>query len=530
MSSNKDLGEDVLGEESVEKDTTKTPTSPTADSQQTPVVPVYSESTTPTKNITLPVPNTFTSDATREAAISELRSALKDTDNAEASIALLEDITSSFVSISSGGYRHSEFVNTLNRGTQGQKVIDAEGKGIRIKHPKYKASHDNDELSGPEAFKYISGMVGVGNVTIIPLWHSGLVITLDSFRERKLLTLSLDIARHRIGLGSATRGASFTGDDVYIVGTIVDFILSHVIDCNLKGWRMDKLKALILVNDIPALLAGALSGIYPSGYPIAHSCINSGTSKCNYTSELKRKDNGDYEPDGLLDFSKVLWVDKSRLDNTAITHMSVTEQLYSNGDVKRYQTARTDNIPNGDDLIWQHPSGTGGIRVHFKIPSIKEYTVMSKNWISQVVAMVDSAMLLEADLDADELKAKRNQLMIDYSMTMDVVKHANWIGYITVIDPDGSERSVSGDDDINKSLEIFNEIEGFTDKFVSLAQQYKENSIFAFTGLPNFECPVCHEGQVDPNNARPTLIPINMVGYFFTILEWRTLMRGSNLA
>jgi len=108
-----------------------------------------------------------------------------------------------------------------------------------------------------------------------------------------------------------------------------------------------------------------------------------------------------------------------------------------------------------------------------------------------------------------------------YSGTLDTLKHISWISHFEILSGDGSVRTISEASAVKESLEIFSEADGFKTEFTKKIQRFKEDSILAYTGIPNFECPVCKSSQVDDDSKLPTLIPINVVGLFFLVLEWR---------
>lgn len=428
------------------------------------------------------------------------------------------------------GYDGDEFDEVLNKDPERwTQVIDGD-KGTKLypSHIKYK-SEDIADMDEDDRARYFSRVSGVGTSNNFYLWSSGLIITLDTFREKRILDLNIALSRNKVGLGNITRGASFSGDDVYIVTTILDFILSHVIDSNLKGWTMDKLRKLIRCKDIHLLMSGALATIYPGGYPVVHSCINrlkafDSEEYCDYNIKAERDEKGDYRPDGLLDFNKVIWVDKNILSTNARIHMSAGSNMHTDSEIKRYQNDLLDQSPS--DLITLWSSETTKISVKFKHSTLAEYTKSCKEWITNVTNIVDATMNIDSSGDVDERMEARNNMMISYSLTLNLLKQVNWVDHL-VVEAGGIEQVINSEKEIKRMLEVFSEIEGFHEAFEKAVQTYKEDITVAMAGLPNFQCPTCNKGQVDKGAKYPTLIPMNMVGYFFIIMEWRSLVRFS---
>jgi len=395
----------------------------------------------------------------------------------------------------------------------------AVSKKIRPGHIVFRVADDVEDLEGKNAMRYLSRLTGTGVPTKVQLWHSGLTLSLDAFRDRRLLDLNIAINRERVQLGNATRGASFSGDDVYIVMIIVDFILDHVIECNMRGWNKKLLMSHILTLDIPALLAGALGAIYPSGYPVYHDCKNVVTGKCSYNLVAERKPNDDYQPDSMLEFIKVTRVDTNKLDPTQIAHMSLGADSVTKKDVRDYQSKMSANVINDDGEVWTN--GSDVVKAIFKVPNLVDYERESKDWIGRIVNMVDRAASLEAGLTADERVAKKQEFLERYSSTLDSLKHISWISHFEVISEDGTVRTISEDSAVKESLEMFSGAVNFKSELDDKIQHFKEENMISYTGIPNFACPVCGESQTEEDSITPTLIPINMVGMFFLVLEWR---------
>ena len=431
-------------------------------------------------------------------------------------------------------YKDMDFRGTFERASAEwiNRVVGNKGKKISINHPKFSLDENSDRLEGLNAIRYLSSATGVGTVTRIPLWHSGIVLTVDAFRERRLLDLHETLVRQKMDIGTNTKGAAFTGDDVYTTTTIIDFILDHVIDTNLKDVvvsDVQELKNNILVSDIPALFAGALAAIYPRGYPIFHQCINTLNNSCDYAITAERtEDLGDYLPDKMLDFRKVLWVDQTRLETEDRIHMSAIKPTHSKVDITAYQKRVNNSEDTGQESeIFKNDEMA--VSVRFKISTLTDYENICSEWCTRVSEMVDDTMLMDAGTNDKERMAARNEALNKYASTVNLLKQSNWIEHIKVVDRSKKERFITEAKTINSSLEVFGATDGFEETFNTAIQQFKENSSFAFTGLSNFTCPTCGSGQVAAGSKYPSLIPMNMVSYFFILTVWRNRTKSGTM-
>lgn len=379
-------------------------------------------------------------------------------------------------------------------------------------------------LTGPTALMALQSAMGVGRPTKIPLWHSGIVLTVSNFKESEILGLSHSLNEQRIELGYATQGFLFSGSDVNLVMTIVDFILDHAIACNLNGWMQGDrsvLKSLILVSDIPALLAGGLDSMYPSGYPSERHCKNTGTEKCDYVSPLELDvSNYTFKVDSLLRFGRTLWVDNSRIPLSARQHMSAPTGAHEESHIREYQ--ETFNTVNS--LTDPIPMGDVDIQIALRQPNLSTYEEAGNLWITGVLDMVDGAMAKFNESGREVRAKKRREYIAQYEYVLRFQKHAAWVSSIQWGEDLSESPSIAND-----PKTIFDLMEGLTSDstMVKIAtdaiNRYREDTQVTFTGITNFKCPVCGESQVEGTQLKHGIIPMDMVGYFFMLMGYLSM-------
>lgn len=525
--------DDIIPVESEKKESVETPIEPPVE------VNTYSSpfSKIPSDykhdNRTLNVPNEFNSDEELSKIVEEKTNEIeaqkpgdKAIENFIIALENLKEITAnSFFGTNFAEY----FKNKESQFTQ--KVTGDKGKAIRISNPVFTLPKSSGEMDGLNAIRFLSAATGVGHVMRIPLYHSGIVITIDAFKERKLLDLHQSIVRLNTDIGTYTKGLMYTADDVLMIKTIVEFILEHVIDTSMKNWNKDVqaipevLKSVILVNDIPSILAGALASIYPKGYPVFHQCINVIKGTCTYTLDAKRTpDLGDYEPDSLLDFRKVILVNNKRLSIEDKIHMTAVTPTYSLEEIKAYQK-RVNYIPKYENGVSIYSNDKIEVLVNMKIATLDKYFESGIEWCTRITDMVDRIMLTDSTEGAEKRAELRNNLLNQYGSTVSLLRQTSWVDYLKInekCEDKVYERRIVDPSTINNSLEVFGVVDGFEDNYNKAIQEFREDSIFVFSGISNFECPYCHSGQTDENSKHPALIPINLSTYFFILTAWRT--------
>ena len=448
-----------------------------------------------------------------------------------------------------GNKYHKFFTENVGRLTQ--QLEGQRGLKVQITYPRVGGNSTDAVVNGRQAIYMVRRKTKTGSTTRCPLVHSALSLVIEPVTSNEFIDLSTAIQSRQINIGKHTRGAVFTGDDIHVVGPIIEFVLSKVIETNIKKQetsidRLD-LDKLIDVTDIPLLLAGSLAAIYPNGYPVYHACKNTEKetvidpenieesitktkkiNSCNYIITAQKDENGHFKPDSLLDFSKTVWMDNNILD--AKEAFFLTDSSYSKtiDDIREYKNNLKLKLINkyGNNYnkftVYQNAEReSDNIKVVFKVPNIREYKTSSLNWIQSVKDMAEQALTGEEDLTTQEdIINKRAEFINRYAKSINLGKHLCWVDYIEF--NDGETRQITtGSTEIK---EILNELilaDGIEKEFEKALQDFKELSIVAATGVNNFECPVCHSGQTDPASKTPSLIPINMVGYFLSITVWK---------
>lgn len=482
------------------------------------------------RDICHPLPNHLVDDDHLEKCVDNLNEIAKEFKDDNDKLQSLKDMAANFYQIGLNTFGNdfsNFFIN--NAETISQYLVGAGGVPLRIKPLKTDISKSIDTLSGTTAIRYIRKLTGGGSVTKIPLWDSGIVVTLDAFTEAEILELNVALMSNNIILGRQTRGSVFTGDDVHIVMVIVEFILNHVIETTVIPSQLTKssLQKQILVSDVPSLLTGALAAIYPNGYPIFHACINTAKDACDYVITANKRENGDYEPDSLLDFTKMLWIREDLFTTEDILHMSAAPNTHSLADIKSYQAKRLDKYKEQYKTLYDlHSTEKYNISVSFKTPTLFEYSTMANEWIRSAKATAERALQNNNDIPEENKIQYRNKIMSDYAKLTDMVKVQCWIDYLTVSSDDGL-KTINDKSSIREILADLTNQDGISEALHLNMKEFKENFISSFTGINNFKCPKCGTGQTDPDSKYPSLIPINMCSFFLSLSQWKAELLNS---
>lgn len=477
------------------------------------------------------LPNQLLTDEDLEKCVDNCYTLAKQHSSDSLTVANLKDVIGAFQHISYNTFAEEYttfFTNNVGRLVQYIENT-TDGTKLRMAYQNVNIDKEAETISGDTALRYLSKITNTGRPIKIYLWHSGIWLTLSPFTENELLDLNIALQDEKQTLGINTLGASFSGDDVHIVGTIIEFIMTHIENngCNIKDYTVNKLRKLISVRDIPCLLIGALSVIYPDGYPIFHPCVNTKTEiKCTYNLTAEKKENGDFKPDSKLHFNRMWYTNPQHFTQEDISIFSAPFKTIKSEEAIALQNRLNGNVAvdTRKQMVWSIEEEDIGITefyVGFKSPNLEDYLNSATEWVNEVSKMADEAISINSALSLSDREAKREKHLSSYAAVTELVKHSGWVKYFTLKEPNGREVTINDTATIKNYLKQYAMIDGFSESFNKALQAYKEDSIIAWTGIPNYECPECKCGQTDADSKTPTIIPINPVSYFFSTMVFR---------
>ena len=359
-------------------------------------------------------------------------------------------------------------------------------------------------------------MAGMGTITRIPLWNSGFWITLSVPREVDVLYTIEKISNDALLIGTDTGKFLGTMHDSVIYSHVIDFITSHYRDSNLKLAEGDDVVNYILLSDVPLLISGMLSTMYPDGYSVTRNCKNNyvliedGKTKCNHTVT------------GLVNPSLMLLKNNKLITPEMIVQMSKRNSTVSVEEVKEYQIRL--NVANATKVI-KVTDTTYGIdyEVTLHIPSLTGYTQCVNIWKGDLENELDR--FLEVGDDYDKKREKAFKLL-----------NANFLSYFLsyvksirqIHSEDGTELNTADLPEdtqyhsVKAMLEMMSIITPILATFEKEVRDYIHVSTNTVVGLPNYICPTCNELQAEKTGKDyDNIIPVDMVKLFFVLSQIR---------
>lgn len=371
------------------------------------------------------------------------------------------------------------------------QVVPHKGEQLGIRRPQLGEPQEGGLLTGEQAMMKMQAVLGLGAIVRIPLWHSGIWVSLKAPSESALLELDRRIANEKVLLGRISNGLVFSNTSVYMHSFLLNFALDHMYEATVKYNKPSDLKKLIDINDLPTLLWGLICTIYPNGYPYKRPCVTD-PSKCTHIVEE------------LLAINKLSWTDERSLTDWQRDHMVKRNAKVSLEDIKRYKEEHKYN-KNGTLQLRDN------LTVVLRVPTLDDYEKTGFAWVDGLVNMVDQAF--GGTIQGEE----RDRFIMEQSAMTALRQYAHWIDRV-VLEGKHVINDRSSIDDVIGTLTSDDQL--YTDFFNGMGAFINDTTISTIA-VPKFDCPACKKPMSTEEKAHPHLIPLDVTSIFFTLVGHR---------
>lgn len=371
-----------------------------------------------------------------------------------------------------------------------QSVNAPGGEQLTAGRPRFEPSEGGTTLAGEHALMKMRAVLGLGAVVRVPLWHTGMWVSLKAPTEAELLELDRRIAAEKIVLGRQTNGLLFSNSSVYVTSFLVNFALAHVYEATYKFNKPEELKSKIKVSDIPTLLWGLVGTIYPNGYPFNQPCVTDPSKCMHITSEL-------------LNISKLSWTDDRALSDWQRQLMTRKTAKFTDLELARYEE-------DHGFVKYATLELKEGLTAELRVPTVEEYEQSGFDWVDGIVATIDQAF--GGTIKGEE----RNQFIIDQGQVTALRQYSHYIKKLTV-----GEDTIEDRRTIQDALATMTADEEIFKKFFNGVAKFMDNTTISVIGIPKFNCPACGKPMEDQERKHPHLIPLDIQNVFFTLLAHR---------
>lgn len=378
-------------------------------------------------------------------------------------------------------------------GSQWRQYVDNNGELLTPGRPRIGKEGEGVRLSGERAIFRLTQALGLGTVVQVPLWHSGIWVTLRAPAMSSLLELERRIAEEKIELGRHTAGMIYSNTAIYTNYHLLNFILNHVYDSSLKVTNPKNLKRSILITDFPLLVWGILCAIYPNGYNFSQPC-SANPEQCHHVTTER------------INITKLLWTDNSALSVRQKAHMAKRTEKFQHEDLVRYQEEHTYGLPK---TVRVHDN----LSVKLRVPTLEQYEKAGFKWVDGIERMVQEAFGVELEGEA------RNDYINMQGRVTALRQYAHWIKEIHL--SDGA--IIDDEDTIDESLDRLSADVEISRRLLEEIGKYIDESTISLIAIPKYNCPACgkEQGEGLEYERYPHLIPQEVSQVFFTLLNQR---------
>lgn len=354
--------------------------------------------------------------------------------------------------------------------------------------------------TGEQAVIRMNALMGKGGVINVPLYHSGFWVSIKNPPDSRLIDMEYEIVNSKVVLGRNLLGSIFSNDRLFMVQALLQLFRECVYNTTLQE-ATDNLFDKIKLHDINTIAWAMASMIYPNGVPY---------SRIIYSENIEEN----RVAKGIVDISKLLWVDRNALSEDQMRHMARNRKpTMSDLELEKYQEKfklKMTKRVKLDDIM----------TVVLGVPTITDYLIFGENWINTNIARAD------AIIEDTEDEVRRNELITNYFKSDLLSQYRHFIKEV-ILTPEGGEEEVYGDDDkdtIDKMLSSISTNDAVIDMLLKEITQFIDDTQVSIIATPTLT------EEPTQSNRFPHLVPMDPLYTFFTLLLQRTTKISSRTA
>jgi len=398
-------------------------------------------------------------------------------------------------------YRTNIFESCNDReGSAWSNVVEHGTNKLMVTRPKFD-SPSEEKLMGSQAVERMRAHLSLGSVLRIPLWHSGLWVTMKAPTEASLLELNRRIANEKITLGRNTHGLAFSNSAVYINNALVEFILLHIVEATYRYAEVSELKEIIKLPDMLGMIHGFLCTMYPDGYPYSQPCfVNPG--KCTHVIEE------------TISIPRIAFVDTYRLTEKQRSHMARKNAKFTKLELDAYQ----EEFALSDQRV---VSLSDTLSMELKVPDLESYLTIGMEWIDQTVQRAERVLGPSIPRDA------RDEYIEQQANITRMCQFVHFVDKIVMNEDDDKQYIVEDGQTITEMLAAASANVEVLNRFFAGVQRFIEDSTITIFGVPKVPCPACSKEDAERymketnEGKHPYLLPLDIVNIFFTLTSQR---------
>lgn len=366
----------------------------------------------------------------------------------------------------------------------------------------------NKKLTGYNASIRAAIAMGEGVPYVMPLWHSGIWVTITPPGELDLIELQVQIEAFNEEIGYATYGTLNSNNTTMIDKLLLEFALNYVITTT-KQTAGDTLLSIedIALNDVRPLIMGVMASCYPDGFEYARSCI-ADASACNHTEK------------GLISLRKLFYVNKDALSKKHLSHMASTaKRSMSVEKIESYKSTLTALDVRKIEIPLKNDTAI----LYLKSPTAAERFESGERWMTFLNKDIVNA------LGKNYSEKARKAYLLKRAISSNARQYAH---YVSKIKYKNSGYIVSDTEEIEDTLNKLSTNDEARGVFITEIINHINHSTISLVAIPVYDCTACgvsqgirtEEGKNIEISGSTNLIPIDVNMAFIKVIYGRTML------
>lgn len=341
----------------------------------------------------------------------------------------------------------------------------------------------------------IRSSLGQGALVQIPLWNTGIWVTMRAPSNNDLLNLDQRVRMEKASLGRFSNGMVFSNVEVYTVAAYARFALEHVYSTTYEFdtvETVDELLSTIKSTDYQQLLYGLLSAMYPDGYPFRQPCV-ANPNTCDHIDE------------SILSIARLSWTDRSRLTAKQKRMMASRNSKMNRAQLAEYQA----EFPFDNRAMKLNASLTAFLAV----PTLQDQIEAGYRWVDGIAESTNVAFGMKLS------EVDRYRHIVRSGMMTSLRQYSHWIERLEIKEKDGVDPTVITDSmKKDEALEVISGDPVAIKILDTGIMKWICSCSVTVIGLDKSPCPACQSDVSEELSTHPELIPLDVGYIFFTLV------------
>ena len=346
--------------------------------------------------------------------------------------------------------------------------------------------------------------VGLGKMTKIILWNSGLWITIRPPQNEDLINLYTKLTQEVEYIAENTTMYGFSNISSVFYKVIWEYVLSHLIDTSLNVNPKYLIK-YISILDMDTILLGVLSQLFYSGFNTTLLCKN------NYVLDQDKNPKCNFSYNVNLDLPKLLWVDTSRVTTEMMSIIAKRgPRSQSINEIKEYQ----DKIKPTDTKTLINLNNGKTLELELGIPNLEDSFNTSEVFMVEIKKFINKSLSSMKD-DSEDKDISNLKTIAVKTLFLGIYSH--YVKSMKLGEFQTDKRAT-----ILEALKTLSSNPTDINAIINKINNFISTTSISTIAVPEFICPACGASQGEEEGATfEHLVPINMVNYFFTLSKLR---------